>query len=145
MTIRRESSRLVITRRELLGRGARRAPTNDSVLLVVGSSVPRVDGVEKVTGKAKYVADLIVPGMIEGKFLRSPYAHARIRSIDTTEAEAMPGVVAVVTSKDFTDIGPYMGRGKSKDQPIIAIDRAITRANRWRRVPRSTAPRRKRR
>ena len=92
---------------------------------IIGSSVRRVDGVEKVTGKAKYVADLIIPGMSEGKFLRSPYAHARIRSIDTTEAEAMPGVFAVVTSKDFTDISPYMGRGKSKDHPIIALDRAI--------------------
>ena len=93
--------------------------------LVVGNSVHRVDGVEKVTGKAKYVADLIVPGMIEGKFLRSPYAHARIRSIDTAEAEAMPGVVAVLTSKDLTDIGPYIGRGKNKDQPVIALNRVI--------------------
>src|SRR5882724_5391566 len=93
--------------------------------LVVGNSVHRVDGVEKVTGRAKYVADLIVPGMIEGKFLRSPYAHARIRSIDTTEAEAMPGVVAVLTSKDLTDIGPYIGRGKNKDQPVIAMNRVI--------------------
>jgi CO/xanthine dehydrogenase Mo-binding subunit len=92
---------------------------------IIGNSVHRVDGVDKVTGKAKYVADLIIPGMSEGKFLRSPYAHARIRSIDTTEAEAMPGVFAVVTSKDFTDISPYMGRGKSKDHPIIALDRAI--------------------
>jgi len=50
---------------------------------IVGRSVPRVDGVDKVTGRAKYTGDLIVPGMIEGKFLRSPYAHARIRSIDT--------------------------------------------------------------
>src|SRR5580765_6947794 len=63
---------------------------------VVGNSVPRVDGADKVTGRAKYVADLIIPGMIEGKFLRSPYAHARIRSINTTEAEAMPDVVAVL-------------------------------------------------
>src|SRR4249920_2128191 len=93
--------------------------------LVVGNSVHRVDGVEKVTGKAKYVADLIVPGMSEGKFLRSPYAHARIRSIDTTEAEAMPGVVAVLTSRDLTDIGPYIGRGKNKDQPVIAMNRVI--------------------
>ena len=93
--------------------------------LVVGNSVHRVDGVDKVTGKAKYVADLIVPGMIEGKFLRSPYAHARIRSIDTAEAEAMPGVVAVLTSKDLTDIGPYIGRGKNKDQPVIALNRVI--------------------
>src|SRR3984893_8084251 len=87
---------------------------------IIGTSVRRVDGVDKVTGKAKYVADLIIPGMIEGKFLRSPYAHARIRSIDTAAAGAMPGVVAVVTSKDFTDISPYMARGKSKDHPIIA-------------------------
>ena len=92
---------------------------------IVGSSVPRVDGVDKVTGRAKYAGDLSVPGMIEGKFLRSPYAHARILSIDTREAEALPGVVAVVTSKDFTDISPFAGRGKNKDQPIIAVDRVI--------------------
>ena len=92
---------------------------------VVGNSVPRVDGADKVTGRAKYVADLVIPGMIEGKFLRSPYAHARIVSIDTREAEALPGVVAVLTSKDFTDISPYMGRGNNKDQPIIAVDRVI--------------------
>ena len=88
---------------------------------IIGNSVHRVDGVDKVTGKAKYVADLIIPGMSEGKFLRSPYAHARIRSIDTTEAEAMPGVLAVVTSKDFTDISPYMGAVRAK----------ITRSSRW--------------
>jgi CO/xanthine dehydrogenase Mo-binding subunit len=92
---------------------------------IIGTSVHRVDGIEKTTGKAKYTGDLAIPGMIEGKFLRSPYAHARIRSIDTREAEASPGVVAVVTSKDFTDISPYIGRGKTKDQPIIAIDRVI--------------------
>jgi CO/xanthine dehydrogenase Mo-binding subunit len=92
---------------------------------VVGNSVARVDGADKVTGRAKYVADLVIPGMIEGKFLRSPYAHARIRSINTTEAEAMPGVVAVLTSKDLDDIGHYMGRGKNKDQPIIATGRVI--------------------
>ena len=92
---------------------------------IVGQSVPRVDGVAKVTGNAKYVADLSIPGMIEGKFLRSPYAHARIRSIDTAEAEAMPGVVAVLTSKDLNDIGPYIGRGKNKDQPVIAMNRVI--------------------
>ena len=68
---------------------------------------------------------LIVPGMIEGKFLRSPYAHARIRAIDTREAEALPGVVAVLTSKDLADVGPYIGRSKNKDQPIIAFERVI--------------------
>jgi CO/xanthine dehydrogenase Mo-binding subunit len=99
--------------------------TVQKVFSVVGSSVPRVDGIDKVTGRAKYVADLEISGMIEGKFLRSPYAHARIRSINTTEAEAMPGVVALLTSKDLTDIGPYIGRGKNKDQPVIAMDRVI--------------------
>ncbi len=92
---------------------------------VIGTSVPRVDGAEKVTGKARYAGDLVVPGMVEGKFLRSPYAHARILSIDTRQAEALPGVVAVITRKDFTDVSPYMGRGKNKDQPIIAVDRVI--------------------
>ncbi|HKY09136.1 MAG TPA: xanthine dehydrogenase family protein molybdopterin-binding subunit [Candidatus Binatia bacterium] len=91
----------------------------------IGTSVPRVDGVDKVTGKARYAGDLMIPGMIEGKFLRSPYAHARVVSIDTSAAEAMPGVVAVVTSKDFVDISPYAGRGKQKDHPIVAVGRVI--------------------
>ena len=98
---------------------------NSRDLSIVGRSVPRVDGVDKVTGQAKYAGDLIIPGVIEGKFLRSPYAHARIRSIDSSEAEAMPGVVALVTSKDFTDISPYAGRGKNKDHPIVAVGRVI--------------------
>jgi CO/xanthine dehydrogenase Mo-binding subunit len=92
---------------------------------VVGKSVNRVDGVDKVTGNAKYTGDLLIPGLIEGKFLRSPYAHALIRSIDAREAEAMAGVIAVVTRGDFTDMSPYIGRGKSKDHPIIALERAI--------------------
>jgi CO/xanthine dehydrogenase Mo-binding subunit len=92
---------------------------------VIGTSVRRVDGADKVTGRARYAGDLVVAGMIEGKFLRSPYAHARILSIDTRLAEALPGVIAVLTSKDFTDVSPYMGRGKNKDHPIIAVDRVI--------------------
>jgi CO/xanthine dehydrogenase Mo-binding subunit len=92
---------------------------------VVGTSVPRVDGADKVTGKAKYTGDLVIPGLIEGKFLRSPYAHARIISIDTSEAEALPGVVAVLTRADFKEISPYIGRGNKKDHPIIALERAI--------------------
>jgi CO/xanthine dehydrogenase Mo-binding subunit len=92
---------------------------------IVGHSVARVDGADKVTGRAKYVADLVIPGMIEGKILRSPYAHALVRAIDAREAEALPGVVAVLTSKDLDDIGHYMGRGKNKDQPIIATGRVI--------------------
>src|SRR5437773_10854771 len=82
----------------------------------VGHSVPRVDGVDKVTGKAKFVGDITVPGMLYGKILRSPYPHARIRAIDATEAEALSGVVAVLTAADIDDLNAiYNGR------PIIAM------------------------
>lgn len=77
----------------------------------VGTRPIRPDGVPKVTGRALYGADLKLPGMLFGKVLRSPHAHARIRSIDTSAAEALPGVKAVVTSRDFPEqkfdyIGP---------------------------------------
>ena len=65
---------------------------------VVGQPVPRVDALEKVTGRAKYTADVHLPGMCYGVFLRSPHAHARITSLDSSEAEHMPGVVAVITA-----------------------------------------------
>jgi CO/xanthine dehydrogenase Mo-binding subunit len=68
---------------------------------VVGTRPIRHDGLDKVTGRAKYAADVQMAGMLHGKILRSPHAHARIRSIDTSRAEAVPGVRAVVTSKDF--------------------------------------------
>jgi CO/xanthine dehydrogenase Mo-binding subunit len=92
---------------------------------IIGNSVRRVDGIAKVTGHAKYAGDLTIPGMLEGKCLRSPYAHARIHSIDTRAAEALPGVIAIVTRKDFADMSPYIGRGKYKDHPIVALERAI--------------------
>src|SRR6201984_3465020 len=77
----------------------------------VGTRPIRPDGVPKVTGRAMYGADFAAAGTLYGKILRSPHAHARIRSIDTSKAEALPGVKAVVTSKDFPDhkfeyIGP---------------------------------------
>ena len=68
---------------------------------VVGTRPLRPDGIDKVTGRALYGADLTAPGMLVGRILRSPHAHARILSIDTTAAEALPGVKAVVTSADF--------------------------------------------
>ncbi len=67
----------------------------------VGTRPIRPDGVPKVTGRAQYGADLKLPGMLFGRVLRSPHAHARIRSIDTSKAAALPGVRAVVTSADF--------------------------------------------
>jgi CO/xanthine dehydrogenase Mo-binding subunit len=78
----------------------------------IGKRTPRPDGADKVTGRAAYAADSTMPGMIWGKVLRSPHPHARIKSIDTSKAEKMPGVKAVVTSKDIVDFpiekGPVM-------------------------------------
>ena len=68
---------------------------------VLGTRPVRHDGLDKVTGHANYGADLSLPGMLHAKFVRSPHAHARILSIDTSKAEAMPGVKAVVTGADF--------------------------------------------
>ncbi len=76
----------------------------------VGTRPIRPDGVPKVTGRALYGADLKLPGMLFGKVLRSPHAHARIKSIDTSAAEKLPGVKAVVTSADFpTQKFDYIG------------------------------------
>ena len=70
---------------------------------VVGKRPIRHDGYDKVTGKAQYGADISPPGLLHGKILRSPHAHARIISIDTSRAEAHPDVRAVATSADFAD------------------------------------------
>ncbi|MBI4297675.1 MAG: xanthine dehydrogenase family protein molybdopterin-binding subunit [Chloroflexi bacterium] len=70
-------------------------------LRVVGTRAARHDAVDKVTGRAQFGADVYMAGLLHGKFLRSPYAHARIRSIDTRKAEALPGVKAVATAGDF--------------------------------------------
>jgi len=67
----------------------------------VGTRPARHDGLEKINGKARFAADITKPRMIHGHVLRSPYAHARILSIDTSMAEAMPGVKAIVTESDF--------------------------------------------
>jgi CO/xanthine dehydrogenase Mo-binding subunit len=73
-------------------------------LEVVGKSVPRVDARERVTGEAIYPADLTLPGMVHAKLKRSPHAHACIRRIDTSRAEALAGVLAVVTAADFPEL-----------------------------------------
>jgi len=71
-------------------------------LSIIGKSAGRVDTAAKATGEALYTADLSLPRMLVGKVLRSPFAHARIRAIDTSRAERLPGVKAVVTSADST-------------------------------------------
>jgi CO/xanthine dehydrogenase Mo-binding subunit len=82
----------------------------------------RVDAAEKLRGEAEFVGDIVVPRMLHGKVLRSPYAHARIVSIDASAAAAIPGVVAILTAADLLDIDPYYGHA-IKDRPILAIDR----------------------
>lgn len=76
---------------------------DDKELKFVGKRTNRPDGVDKVTGRARFGADARLPGMLYGKILRSPHAHARIISIDTSKAEALSGVKAVVTRDDFED------------------------------------------
>ncbi|MDP6473922.1 MAG: xanthine dehydrogenase family protein molybdopterin-binding subunit [Alphaproteobacteria bacterium] len=70
----------------------------------IGTSPVRPDGTDKVTGRAKFGADLMLPGMLTGKILRSPHAHAKIKSIDTSKAEALPGVKAVVSAADIAEM-----------------------------------------
>ena len=70
---------------------------------VVGTRPVRPDGADKVTGKARYSADIILPGLLQGKVLRSPHAHARITKLDVSRAAAHPGVRAVVTGADFLE------------------------------------------
>lgn len=72
---------------------------------VIGTRPVRHDGVDKVTGRAVYGADLQLPGMIHGRILRSPIAHGRIKSIDVSKAAALPGVEAIATSADLPDAG----------------------------------------
>src|SRR4029450_6061617 len=69
----------------------------------VGTRTIRPDGADKVTGRARFGADFNLPGQLIGRVLRSPHPHARIVKIDTSKAEALPGVKAVITRDDFAD------------------------------------------
>lgn len=108
----------------LLGRGVTAVPASELYPAedrVVGQGVARVDGVDKVTGRLQYSADLHREGMLHTKVLRAAYPHARLLSVDTTAAERAPGVVAVLTAKDVP------GRNRygiiRKDQPVFAEDK----------------------
>ena len=92
----------------------------DTASGAVGSNFIRVDAEEKVTGRAVYAEDVQLPRMIHGVVVRSPYPHARIRSIDVSEAEKMPGVMAVVTGRD-QEMG-YYGIDL-QDQQMFALDK----------------------
>jgi len=90
---------------------------------VIGKRVARIDGVDRVTGRTRYADDITYQGMLHAKILRSPHAHARIVSIDASEALKMPGVHAVITGKDMPErygIIPW-----TADERALALDRAL--------------------
>src|ERR1700722_18292069 len=78
-------------------------PAAQPAYKVIGTRPIRHDGVDKVTGRAKYGADVQLSGLLFGATVRSPHAHARIVSIDTSQARALPGVRAVITRDDLID------------------------------------------
>lgn len=92
--------------------------SEDTDLAVLGQPLPRVDGAEKVSGRAKYTHDINLPHMLWMKTLRSPYPHARIRHLDTSRAEALPGVKLVLTPEDVADFPWYGGRSKLLDTTV---------------------------
>ena len=94
-------------------------------LKYIGTRPVRPDGLEKVTGRANFGADHAMPGMLHGKVVRSPHAHARIRRIDTSAAETMPGVLAVITAADFPDRTHFSFGRKGFNNNLIASDKVL--------------------
>src|SRR5438552_16315258 len=88
----------------------------------VGKNAHRVDGIEKVTGKAVYAGDIELPGMAYAKILRSPMAHAKLVKVDASKAANLTGVVAVLTRDDIKDLN-YRYGATYKDQSIVAVDK----------------------
>ena len=91
-------------------------------LKIAGTSAPRVDGVEKVTGKAVYTGDIRLPGMAFARILRSPLPHAKLLRVDASRALALPGVVTVLTREDVKGFNFRYGT-IFKDQSVVAVDR----------------------
>ncbi|MBI2987979.1 MAG: xanthine dehydrogenase family protein molybdopterin-binding subunit [Deltaproteobacteria bacterium] len=92
------------------------------------SEAPRVDAWDKVTGRAVYTEDIHIPGTVFARLLRSPYAHARIRSINSARAERLAGVLTVLTRDSLGGLNPYIsrerpGQPKGGDQPVIAVEK----------------------
>src|SRR6516165_10755358 len=101
---------------------------------VIGTRPIRHDGVDKVTGRAKYGADVRLSGLLAGVVLRSPHAHARIKSIDISKARALPGVRAIITHQDLREPGSRvveLGEGavnlKHLSNNILAADKVLYR------------------
>ena len=90
----------------------------------VGARLPRYDGVAHVTGRTQYVDDVRVRGTLWTKALRSPHHHAAISKLDTSKAEALPGVRAIVTHEDVPKnvYGHLEALGIPADEPLLAVD-----------------------
>jgi 4-hydroxybenzoyl-CoA reductase subunit alpha len=97
------------------------ASTTPPEYRLIGTKIPYVEGPLKVTGRAEYTDDIYRSGMLVGRLLRSPHAHARIRSIDVTEARAMPGVFAVLTGEKYPT--PFGVLPITHDETAIAVDK----------------------
>jgi carbon-monoxide dehydrogenase large subunit len=92
----------------------------------MGCKRKRVEDVRFTQGKGSYVDDLKLPGMLFGDFVRSPHAHARIKSIDTSRAKALPGVVAVLTAADLKPLGlHYMPTLAGDVQAVLAEEKVL--------------------
>src|SRR4030042_134623 len=92
---------------------------------VIGSRPVRADAVDKVMGRAIFAPDIVLPGLLYGKMLRSPHAHAKIVSIDTDAAEALPGVFAVITSNDLPPTSETKSALKYDRDSILAGDKVL--------------------
>src|SRR5690242_6327324 len=90
--------------------------------VLVGTSLPRLDGPDKVTGRARYTGDQALPGMLYARLVTSPYAHARILNINTSAALSMPGVVAVYTAET---LGMAQADPLSRAQSPLAQQEAL--------------------
>ena len=88
----------------------------------MGSSRKRVEDARFTQGKGNYVDDIKMPGMLFGDFVRSPYAHARIKSIDSEAALAIPGVLAVLTAKDLEPLGLHWMPTLAGDKQMVLAD-----------------------
>jgi 4-hydroxybenzoyl-CoA reductase subunit alpha len=113
---------------ELTPRQAARAVDDDTLkelvereFAVIGNRLLRTDGMDKATGRAVYTDDIALPGMLHGRILRSPHAHARILSIDTSDAEAMDGVRAVITGRDMPE--KYCIIPWTRDEEALCVDK----------------------
>ncbi|MSP78316.1 MAG: xanthine dehydrogenase family protein molybdopterin-binding subunit [Dehalococcoidia bacterium] len=99
---------------------------------VIGTRPIRPDGLDKVTGRARYAADIQLPGLLHGKVLRSPHTHARIKSIDTSAAEKLPGVRAIITGQDIPvgsdriqDMGEQASRLRFIGENVLARNKVL--------------------